>query len=507
MLLAPVPLAKRLRDAGLLQQVGLKATPEQFRPEVDAEGNPVDTSFNLWHKVGGGLLLPKFHHIWTGRDTLNRWLNDAMAAGATLRQPNEHTEHDWDFKFTLYEPQENAVREVTALLHKETGGILNAKCGSGKTIMAMAVAERMRAGRIIVLVDQIDIAKQWQERIGDTIPDMPVKIVRGSKLARDIELKEPGALIIVAQTLMRTPERLSKPLQCDLLIVDEVHVFAAPSFYASMCQLDFRWSLGLSATIDRRDSMEWVFKALLGTTVVEAKTTSMLARVKQVKVPVPMPTKASFGTAWCKRHHRMTSHASCEFTCEHFKESYPNECGGKLPMKTQRFVDWGPPDTLHTLQTISKYDKYNQWLATVVAGLVKKRRQVLVLSKYVNHLVELALRTGKIVGEDKCGLYIGKARAGVSQAERQEALQRPVTFATYGVAEKALDIPHKDALVLALPVSDIRQAKGRVERYLPGKPEPIVIDPIFQHPSNLYYGSKSRRDFYKMTGSPVEIVG
>ena len=105
------------------------------------------------------------------------------------------------------------------------------------------------------------------------------------------------------------------------------------------------------------------------------------------------------------------------------------------------------------------------------------------------------------LGVENCGWFVGKA--GKKDPSRSDELNKPVTYATYGVARKALDIPKKDCAIFATPMSDIKQIKGRIERVLPNKPQPLILDPVHRNIPMLYGMSLARRRTYKQYGCPI----
>lgn len=149
------------------------------------------------------------------------------------------------FSATLRDFQETAT---TAMLAKEFG-TLNAPTGAGKTVMALAmIAARKQPALIIVHTK--DLALQWMERISEflMIPENEIGLVGAGK-------SRIGNAVTVGlvQSLVKQTETIDPKI--GHLIVDECHRTPSKTFTDVVSAFSARYTLGLSATLFRRDNL------------------------------------------------------------------------------------------------------------------------------------------------------------------------------------------------------------------------------------------------------------
>jgi len=393
----------------------------------------------------------------------------------------------------LRDYQEEPVATCVYNLIVETPGLLlKAACGTGKTLMALAVADILDITSVIILVDQMGIADQWRARIEQFLPGETIEVFHSK--ASDIEtLRESTAKfrIVVAQSLMRQ-DWLTDPVKCDLLICDEAHVFSAPCFCNAIYNINYLRSIALTATEDRKDGLTWVFLAFLGTKVVEVKGRTMTAKVVRPTTTVGVNWHA-YATAWCVVNKKMTWKAACA-KCPLYNK-FPVRCGGNLPL-TDRGVKWNTDRLMWTslLVDICNKESYLDWFVPIIAKFHEKGRQVLIFNQFRAPLAYLHEKVSELVGEDKVGMYVSATK------NADEELAKPLTFTTYKMSQKALDVPWKDAAIFTSPVSDIRQVVGRSTRTVVGKKQPIIFDPVIEDVIILKRQAEKRLKQYKELG-------
>lgn len=144
---------------------------------------------------------------------------------------------------------------------------MSAPTGFGKTVMALAMAARL-GRQTLVIVDQENLLEQWVERaeehLGLTKKD--IGIIRGDKC--DIEGK-PLVIGMMQSLVRRQYDNRVYYGTFGLVIWDEAHVAGAELFSESLGMFDARNRIGISATIDRKDSLGKLLDLHLGSVRVK----------------------------------------------------------------------------------------------------------------------------------------------------------------------------------------------------------------------------------------------
>lgn len=145
------------------------------------------------------------------------------------------------------------------MLSKEFG-TLNAPTGAGKTVIALyMIKERKQPATIIVHTK--NLAFQWMDRIEQFlgIPASDIGLIGAGKTV----IGEKVTVALVQSTYQRTEEISEKT---GFLIVDECHRTPSRTFTDAVAAFDARYSLGLSATLYRRDNLSKLIFWHLGDT-------------------------------------------------------------------------------------------------------------------------------------------------------------------------------------------------------------------------------------------------
>jgi superfamily II DNA or RNA helicase len=461
----------------------LTALPHQ---SAEVPGNPKPFSVFKRFRMNW-FLVPRFFYLREIRKKNDRVLVKEL--------PLSETGMEW--KGDLYPEQTTGVGRLLGVLSRTHGAIGKGRCGTGKTVVGTYVISRMKSRKTMILVDQKNLAEQWTKETMVHLPEakisfiMPVSEQRKIRAKMGLKEESQGAfdasgnvVIASAQTLM-TYDR-DTPIEVSLLIVDETHKFSAPCFSKAIYNLSFRYSLGLTATDQRPDRLGWIFRDLLGTETVQLSGRRMSPRVLSVEV---RPTRhiriENYAMKWCQQFVRVTTPRACA------------DCrNGPLPCE---FLSGGGKKTHFTamMLDLSKDPGYNNAIVSLVLELHKLDHQILVFSKFKDHLRYLE-KECRARGVKDTALYFGGM-------DKDKAIKPQVTFLTYSVGKHGLDAPWKSAVVTALPISEAEQAVGRIERVYLGKKIPIIIDPFV--PSPFFRNQWRHRDkFYREAGYARHFV-
>lgn len=343
---------------------------------------------------------------------------------------------------------ETRQHEAMACFSKtESGGVLSLPCGFGKTTVALAIAGRLGI-RTMIVVHKEFLANQWRERINQFCPGSTVGIVQGDRCELECDF-----VIAMIQTMCQREHAIGSFDSIGLLIVDEAHHIGAPAFSQFMFKLCPKYTLGLTATPERKDGLTRILYWFLGPAFFTVE------RENQAHVEV----------------------RKLAFDCEEFNSGPPINRIGKVSLV----------DIVNLLVGI---DKRNAMILDTVKECKSQDRRILILTDRRGHCFELQ---EAIEGS---GLYIG----GMKEKDLEESSKKQVIIATFSQAHEGLDIPSLDTVILATPHSDVKQAVGRILRETHGKMNNPVIYDIVDHWSVLFAMWNKRLAMYRQSGFVCE---
>jgi superfamily II DNA or RNA helicase len=286
-------------------------------------------------------------------------------------------------------------------------GVLSLEVGLGKTVCALAIASRMGV-RTMIIVHKEFLANQWAERIAQFCPGCTIGRVQQDKC----ELGHPFVIAMI-QTLCMRAHAVGTFDSIGLVIVDEAHHVGAPAFSQAMFTMCPKYTLGLTATPDRKDGLTRILYWFLGNCFYAAhRESSKNVRVKRVP-----------------------------FIHPEFLRPPPVSRLGKVCLATM-------------VNILVEIPERNELLLDI-AREAATDHQVLILSDRRAHCEWLVQEIG-----ETAGLYMG----GMKQADLDESAKKRVVVGTFSLAHEGLDIATLSAIVLATPHSDVRQAVGRILR-------------------------------------------
>ncbi|WP_369523186.1 DEAD/DEAH box helicase [Secundilactobacillus paracollinoides] len=192
-------------------------------------------------------------------DHLEQSLDEPKITDKTIRGKTLHATFNGQLR-----PEQQAAQ--TALL-KTHMGILSARTGFGKTVIAASVIAKLKV-KTLVIVNNRELAEQWQNRLTEflKIDDEPfVELTKtGRKKHKTVigtyfgSKKRRSKLVDIAtfQTLDRVDNLAEFFKDYEAVIIDEVHHLAAVTFDNVIKKLAARYIYGLSATPYRRDGWD-----------------------------------------------------------------------------------------------------------------------------------------------------------------------------------------------------------------------------------------------------------
>lgn len=308
--------------------------------------------------------------------------------------------------------QGKAYEACMAALTSGGGCVLSLPTGCGKTVVALRIAAEVGMPTCVVVHTRA-LADQWAERIRTFLPGATV----GS-------LGDPGCHFVVAmlQTACSAARLLPAAAEIGLTIVDEAHHIAAQRFSEAMLGLSSRYTLGLSATPNRRDGLTRLVFWFLGPLAYSSE------RAGESGVLV----------------RRIFYRAAA------YSEGPPLLWNGKPCVS--RMVTGLTKDARRTGVVVE---------ALRAAVLEGGAQCVLALTDRREHAAGIVAGASEALPGKAVRLYLG----GMKRERLREAEDvADVIVGTYSVAHEGLDIARLDCLVFCTPKADVVQACGRVLR-------------------------------------------
>lgn len=364
------------------------------------------------------------------------------SAGSTLQLEDRRergTPQKLDFSGTLRGGQREAVEHALA---RDTS-LLVAAPGSGKTVMALAVAAA-RSTSTLVLVDRKALADQWRAQILMLLGRKAGQLGGGrAKLRGVID-------VALLPTLARRKDVAELCAGYGQVIVDECHHIPATAFTHVMNEIPAAYWLGLTATPYRRDGLEELIYHQLGTDTHQY-TGSVAGQLPEDETGVSAPELVLFLHETAYRYDG---------------DADPSEPGGLHRIYTDLIDDVG-----RRTQIIDDVLKAHAAGAKSLVLSTWKRHLDLLAADLLTHGIEPILLTGSLKGSERTA-----AVAAINAAAPGDAL---VVLGTGSLIGEGFDAPALDTLFLAAPISfkgRLVQYVGRLTRSHPGKESAVVHD-------------------------------
>jgi superfamily II DNA or RNA helicase len=333
------------------------------------------------------------------------------------------------------------------------GGLVNLPCGYGKTTVALNIVSVMRK-KTLIIVHKEFLLNQWVERINQYLPTARIGRIQGQIV--DIENKD--IVIGMLQSLSMKDYEDSVFASFGMVLIDEVHHIGSEVFSCALFKIVPKYTLGLSATMDRKDGTTFVFKMFLGDIVykiAEKKQRNVLVRAIHYHCADPAFNRVEYDFRGNPAYSTMISKL-CEYT----------------------------PRT--------------EFIIRVVKDMFAENpdQQIMIIAHNKNVLTYIhdAIKEREIA---TVGYYIG----GMKESALKATELKQVVIATYAMAAEALDIKTLCTLIMVTPKTDIEQSVGRILRS--DHDQPMVVDIVDSHDPFVKQWAK-RKTFYKRENYQID---
>lgn len=336
------------------------------------------------------------------------------------------------------------------------GGLLELPCGFGKTTISLYLVSIIRR-KTLVVVNTTVLLNQWVDRIQQFLPNARIGRLQGDI----IDIHDKDIVIGMLQSISKKDYSMEVFSSFGFSIFDEVHHISSEMFSCALFKIVTKYTLGLSATMDRKDGTTFVFKYFLGDVAFKGENTEQFD--VEVRGMIFSVNDAVFN------------------------ETETN-CRGDLQFSRM-------------ISKLCDYGRRTEFILNIVKNLVAESptKQILILAhnrcliktlheKLAECFTEMNTRNNN--SAYSVGLYIG----GMKQAILDENRSKLVLVGSYALASEGLDIKTLSTLVLATPKTDIIQVVGRILRSR--EHNPLVVDIIDKQDLFQKQWAK-RRAYYK----------
>jgi len=396
-----------------------------------------------------------------------------------------------DFRFTarLWPGQDVIIDKFKRLVAKgKTGILLESKAGTGKTVMLIKMIQHL--GRTaLVVVPRANLVDQWIERLLEhtDLKKHQIGVAAGGKAVWRGKVVVVGLVHTLGLDITGGCNRFGREF-CDYfgtVVFDEVDRSVPPATFAPVVTMfPAKYRIGASATFKRKDGLDVVFWSHIGEAYIAGA-------VKNRQEPTVLMV--------------------------YYDGEYPKLWPGLGKVQAKGVI----------LSHIAKDLRRNIVVARYAASLWKSGRRSLVLSDRTLQLAllrDLLISRFKVPPED-IGFFCGsipvkvggkyvklKGKNGYKSrmvSEKECAFSASackILLATNGKFAIGSDIPDLAGLVYATPSSETEQSKGRIERYVAGKAQPVVVDIVDTFYRQTLGWAQARLGQYKKAGLKVKTI-
>jgi len=320
----------------------------------------------------------------------------------------------------------------TNKLRSCASSIISVPTGYGKTVLAIYMMCFIKR-KTLIFCHTKNLFDQWIERLTDYIDVVKIGVIQGSIC----KIKNCNVVLCMIQTIINNKIDYTTLLKhFDFAIYDECHHMSAQTFSSVLHIIQPPFSLGLSATPERQDKLEKVYKWSLNEIgyIINGKID------QDVKIQI-------------------------------YKFNKTND--NKYKMLVNRYTKKANISQMMT--NLTEIKERNDLIIKIIQKTLNEanNRKIIVLSNRIEHLNKLK-DILEILYPGKTSLYIGKMKK--DQLKIAEGKQ--IILASNNIAEEGLDIFALDTILLCSPKSRILQACGRILRRQKHQYEniPLMID-------------------------------
>ena len=328
------------------------------------------------------------------------------------------------------------------------GGILELYTGYGKTKGAMYIIGTLLK-KVLICVHKEDLATQWIIELQNDLPGIRIGMIQGSRVEIGDDYDVTVAMIQTLSSKEYPPNTFSG---IGLLICDEVHHVSSKHFSKILSTCVVRRTLGLSATVQRKDGTANVFYNYLGPIIYSKRKRDISMNVTVLAI---------------------TYKSNDPIFNADIYNSAGNICNANM---IKKLCEFGPR---------------NEFIIKVLKDSIERDpNQQHALYAHNTSAVDILHELAELEHIDSLGFYYKSMKPDKLEISKQ----KKVIFATIMKAGEGVNIKTLTTSMYVTPVTDVEQLAGRNQRQVNISP-PIIFDFVDTHAKFQKQYSK-RKSFY-----------
>jgi len=472
------------------------------------------TAFPAYRESGNKMYVPRFF----GEEHFGKVRQSKLSEGDDI---------DVAFQGALRDYQVPVVEKYLSHVLTSSGGLLELCCAWGKTSSSLYILSQLKK-KTIVIVHKEFLMNQWIERIQQFLPSARIGKIQGQTI--DIENKDIVLAMLQSLSMKDYPSSLFDSF--GFTIIDEVHHISSETFSRALYKFVTKYSLGLSATMNRKDGTTKIFKMFLGEVVhkteskgereVEVRCINYKTGDEEFNETIldyrGQPQNSSMISKLCSYNRRTEfiiqtltdfitvdnvdkavihqhkldidkSVINCEICNKNINYLIRNTCCDcvKYCMPCMEHIESSAnifsigPDGKKSKErpkcpNCKKVLKYEQNYIENPFVKPVEQTHTIVMAHNLNVLKYIYT---KFVCKNlaSVGYYVG----GMKEHELKASEKKQVILASYSMCSEGLDIPTLTTEFLVSPKTDIVQIVGRILRAKHATTHPIIYDFVDSH--------------------------
>ena len=394
----------------------------------------------------------------------------------------------------LHKPLRRWQQEaIDAWDSKNNIGVIEAVTGSGKSLVGILAAARAldRGMAVVIVVPKKVLQEQWIKELRKHFPEYGIIGGIGGEYGNIGHWRsmrpQAGRIVVSVVNTLASNEHLHPKAEVEtLLIADEVHNYSGPHF-RKVLNSNFKWRLGLTATLEPQDGRYFIFSRYFGKDPVYTYDYRQALDDKCVSAYSVLLIRVDLDADKLARYHQWSAYA------KHYRERIIERTGitfdhSKVHREISELKEQGIlrteinawEEAMNAIDTILVETESKALAIRQVSNFVAERGNTIAFSDSVR----LANQTQDILSES--GISSAIIKAGVPNFQRQIYFdqlkaKRIKALISPRALDEGINLEH---LSVGLFVGVRRQRLqliqrlGRILRIEANKAKPLIIIPV-----------------------------